>query len=148
MNPTQAALTAVASRRWDVSHSAWPASTSSQTSVPNLEMDIADPYPTYARLRRMGPVLRLNCLGIGPPWLVTQYRDALTAFKDSRFVRNPVNCGRPARHSPRLGLGLDLLELDPPDHTRLRKLVSKAFTPQMVQRFDRRITQLADQILD
>src|SRR5262249_27737005 len=49
---------------------------------------------------------------------------------------------------PRRGFGHDLIVLDPPDHTRLRKLVSKAFTPQMVQRLDQRITQLADQILD
>src|SRR5262249_48815216 len=51
-------------------------------------------------------------------------------------------------HSPIRGFGRDLLELDPPDHTRLRKLVSKAFSPPMVKPFDRRVTQLAGQILD
>src|SRR5262249_14687367 len=147
-NPTQAALTAVASRRWDVSHPAWPASTSSQTSVANMEIDIADPYPVYAQLRRMGPVLRLNWPVLGRTWPAKRYRDALTVSKDSRFVRIPVNSGQAARHNPIRGFGPDLAELDPPDHTRLRKLVSKAFTPQMVQRFDRRITQLAGQILD
>jgi cytochrome P450 len=148
MNPTQAALTATAPRRSDVSPPALPASISSQTSVANIQIDMADPYPVYARLRRMGPALRLNWPGLGPTWVVTRYRDALTVFKDSRFVRNPVNSGRPARYNPIRGFGRDLLELDPPDHTRLRKLVSKAFTPQMVQRFDRRVTQLAGQILD
>jgi cytochrome P450 len=125
-----------------------PASTPSQTSVANMQIDMADPYPVYAQLRRMGPVLRLNWPGLGRTWAVTRYRDALTVFKDSRFVRNPVNSGQAARHNPIRGFGPDLLELDPPDHTRLRKLVSKAFTPQMVQRFDGRITQLAGQILD
>jgi cytochrome P450 len=113
-----------------------------------MQIDVANPYPVYAQLRRMGPVLRLNWPGLGPTWGVTRYRDALTVFKDSRFVKNPVNSGLPARHNPIRGFGPDLLELDPPDHTRVRKLVSKAFTPQMVQRFDRRITQLAGQILD
>jgi cytochrome P450 len=147
MNPTQAALTAVAPRRLDVSHPALPASTSSQTSVANMQIDMADPYPVYARLRRTGPVLRLNWPGVGPTWAGTRYRDALAGFKDSRFVRNEVNNGRPARRNPIRGLGLDLLALDPPDRTRLRKLVSKTFTPQMVQRFDRRVMQMAGQNL-
>jgi cytochrome P450 len=95
----------------------------------------------------MGPVLKSNLSGV-TTWLVPRYRDALTVFKDPRFVRNSINCGRPARQSPMRGFGPDLVELDPPDHTRLRRLVSKAFAPQMVQRLDRRVTRLAGQILD
>ncbi len=147
MNATQAALTAAAPRQLESLHSPWPRSASSEAAVTSIQIDKADPYPVYARLRRVGPVFRANWLG-SACWVVPRYRDALTVFKDLRFVRNPVNCGRPARHSPIRGFGRDLLELDPPDHTRLRKLVSKAFTPQMVQRFDRRVTQLAGQILD
>lgn len=68
-----------------------------ERSVRKLQIDKADPYPVYAQLRSIGPVLKLNWTGLGPTWIVPRYKDGITVFKDSRFVRNPVNCGRPAR---------------------------------------------------
>jgi cytochrome P450 PksS len=111
-----------------------------------------DPYPHYARLRRAAPVLRVNR---GPPnmWVVTRHREAVEVFKDRRFVRNYASLNAPAdsasgRRSFARGFGRDMLELDPPDHTRLRRLVGKAFTPKVVQGLSGRIAELADQILD
>lgn len=119
----------------------------------DMQIDKVNPYPTYAQLRGVGPVLRLNWRGLGSIWVVTRHREAVEVFKDRRFVRNyaslnPGADGAAARRKFVRGFGLDMVESDPPDHTRLRRLVGKAFTPKMVQRFDERIAQLADQILD
>jgi cytochrome P450 PksS len=112
-----------------------------------------DPYPFYAELRDRAPVHRLRWPVLGPMWLVVRHRDALTVFKDPRFVKNLASVAPGAgparpRRKPLRGFGPDLVELDPPDHTRLRGLVSKAFTPRMVERLDGRIQQLADEALD
>jgi cytochrome P450/4-hydroxybenzoate polyprenyltransferase len=115
-----------------------------------LSITKADPYPYYAQLRDTAAVVRVSWPGLErTTWLVTRHQQALTAFKDPRFVRGApsVTSGDVTRPRPMRGLGPDLLELDPPDHTRLRKLVSLAFTPRMVQRFERRIEELADDIL-
>lgn len=122
----------------------------SQASATRLPYDKADPYPGYARLRAMAPVLKLEWPGIGHAWVITRHSEAITVFKDPRLVRNTASlaAGGTIPSRPVRGFGPDLLELDPPDHTRLRRLVGKAFTPRMVQRLDRRITDLADQILD
>jgi cytochrome P450 len=119
----------------------------------NFVVDKGNPYPHYARLRAIAPVLKLDWAGLGQTWIVTRHREALTVFKDAGFIRNasvlqaPGQAAR-AHRDPVRGFGHDLVDLDPPDHTRLRRLVSKAFTPRMVDRFEPRIEQLADQILD
>ena len=118
-----------------------------------IQFNKADPYPFYAQLRARGPVHQLDWASLGKNWMVTRHREALTVFKDPRFVKSMDSVEgsdglvRPAQVVAR-GLGLGLLEADPPDHTRLRRLVSKAFTPAFVTRFRDRIEQLADQILD
>jgi cytochrome P450/4-hydroxybenzoate polyprenyltransferase len=119
----------------------------------HLTTDKADPYPLYARIRGMGPIVKLEWPGAGPTWVVPRHNDALMLFKDPRFVRSLRNvtmsggASTPNREALR-GFGRDLLEVDPPDHTRLRKLVSTAFTPRMVRRFETRIGQVAGDILD
>ncbi|WP_374443119.1 cytochrome P450 [Stella sp.] len=113
----------------------------------------ADPYPFYARLRKVGPVVRFEWPGLGTTWLVTRHAAATAVLKDPRFVSGPAGLARangrappPAR--PARGFGPDLVELDPPDHTRLRRLVSKAFTPRTVERLDGRVEALAGELLD
>ena len=117
-----------------------------------LTISKADPYPCYARLRGTAAVVRVNWAGLGPTtWVVTRHQEALTTFRDFRFIRDQANLMSagvaPRRPVPMRGFGRDLPEMDPPDHTRLRKLVSLAFTPRMVRRFERRTTELADDIL-
>jgi cytochrome P450 PksS len=124
-----------------------PASPAASEPV-DIQFDRANPYPIYARLRRIAPVLPLNWPELGPTWVVTRYRDGVELLKDPRFVKNPVNAGRRECTGGVRGFGRDLLELDPPDHTRLRALVGRAFTSQMVKRFEGRITQVAGQVLD
>jgi cytochrome P450 PksS len=118
-----------------------------------VSLDRLDPYPFYSELRARAPAHRLRWPVLGPTWLVVRHRDALAVFQDRRFVKNiasiaPDEGPARARRKPLRGFGPDLVELDPPDHTRVRSLVSKAFTPRRIARLEGRIQQLADEALD
>ena len=112
----------------------------------------ADPFPFYARLRAEQPVCRVDIAlapGLREAWLVTRYDDVVTVLKDSRFAKNRENAAKkpwlPKFVKP---LERNMLDMDEPDHGRLRALVHKAFTPAMVERLQPRIQQIADQLLD
>jgi cytochrome P450 len=106
----------------------------------------ADPYPFYTRLRAEAPVCPARFLG-RPAWLVTRYDDVLALLKDERILKDwlPVThwihfvAGPVTRH---------MLNKDAPDHTRLRRLVHKAFAPSMVARLRGRIQSVCDELLD
>ncbi len=116
----------------------------------------ADPYPAYARLRATAPIHRVTLPGGWGVWLVTRYDDAATVLKDERFVkdwRKPLAPERIARWPPPILQVVKLLKshmlyTDPPDHTRLRSLVSKAFTPRLIENMRGRIQAVADTLLD
>ena len=112
---------------------------------------IADPYPFYALLRQVAPVFK------APPgfWLVTRYADAHAVLRDKRFGKDfagdmvqrfgSEDCLKePAIASA----GRTMLVLDPPDHTRLRSLVSKAFTARRVADMRPRIEALVARQID
>ncbi|MFC7220728.1 cytochrome P450 [Streptomyces polyrhachis] len=112
----------------------------------------ADPYPTYAWLREHAPVHRTKLpSGVGA-WLVTRYADARQALADPRLSKNPVHHAEPGKTGipgeRSAGLMTHLLNIDPPDHTRLRRLVSKAFTPRRTAEFAPRVQELTDQLID
>jgi cytochrome P450 len=115
----------------------------------------ADPYPTYARLRRDMPVAPTRLPDGRAVWLVTRYDDVALVLKDARFAkdRRRVNMSHRTPFSRFFGplitaLQFNMLDLDPPDHTRLRGLVHKAFTPRFVERLRDRIQALAVRLLD
>jgi cytochrome P450 len=113
-----------------------------------------DPYPQYSAVRAQSPVYQ-HPFGF---WLLTRYADV------SWLLREPgmsVEDSKVAPDSPLQQLraatygdyaapvdGLSMLDRDPPDHTRLRKLVSKAFTPRAIEALRPRITELVDGMLD
>ena len=118
-------------------------------------MTIADPYPTYAHLRTETPVHRYRPDGMagGDLWLVTRHADVRAALADPRLAKHP-------RHAPRwlldLGVftadgagpaGVSMLFADPPDHTRLRRLVTRAFTRRRVAALRPRIEQITDDLI-
>jgi cytochrome P450 PksS len=109
----------------------------------------ADPFPFYARLRAEQPVCSVTVPGMGTAWLVTRYDDVAAVLKDSRFAKNPLHASKqlwvPAFAKP---LQRNMLDLDEPDHARLRTLVHKAFTPSMVERLQERIQRVADHLID
>ncbi|WP_195730468.1 cytochrome P450 family protein [Streptomyces albidoflavus] len=116
----------------------------------------ADPYPAYAWLRTHEPVHKTRLPSGVEAWLVTRYADARQTLADPRLSKNPVHhaadgagrsrTGIPGERSA--GLMTHLLNIDPPDHTRLRRLVSKAFTPRRVAQFAPRVQELTDGLID
>jgi cytochrome P450 len=115
----------------------------------------ADPYPTYAELRSTAPVHRTTLPDGRSVWLVTRYEDVLAIFKDKRFVKDWRKVMTPEQLAqvppiPEVmkPLSQNMLDTDPPDHERLRALVSKAFTPKLIERMRPRVQAKADVLLD
>ncbi len=115
----------------------------------------ANPYPFYRRLREEDPVhwgLPFEPYFEGA-WHIASYADVSAMLKDPRLGKatqaNERLSALPVEAQEYLGmLNLALLRADPPDHTRLRALVSKAFTPRMVENLRPRIEAIATALLD
>ena len=114
----------------------------------------ADPFSFYERLRREQPVSSIALPNGTSAWLISRYDDVVMALKDPRLVKNRRNvpgskkagiAWTPKMFEP---LTRNMLDSDPPDHTRLRTLVHKAFTPRVVERMRERIHTVANQLLD
>jgi pimeloyl-[acyl-carrier protein] synthase len=107
---------------------------------------VADPYPTYHRLRVEDPVHR-SPLGF---WVLTRYDDVVGVLRDHRFAKEAIASFVAQKLGVEMtaGVGISMLDRDPPDHTRLRSLVSKAFTPRVVEGLRPRIRQIVDGLLD
>jgi cytochrome P450 len=108
---------------------------------------LADPYPIYHRLRAEDPVHR-HPIGF---YVLTRYEDVSAFLRDPRFGKS----GYQALFERRFGggpegswLALSMLFRDPPDHTRLRALVSQAFTPRVVDTLRGRIQAIVDRLLE
>jgi pimeloyl-[acyl-carrier protein] synthase len=112
-----------------------------------------DPYPSYRALREKTPVYRHP---IFRSWILTRHRDVEAVLRDPRFSVNrtradaarAIDFTRGLRGDFREVILRNLLMLDPPDHTRIRNLVNKAFTPRVVERLRPRIQQIVDARLD
>ncbi|KUN03917.1 cytochrome [Streptomyces yokosukanensis] len=118
-------------------------------------MDLADglidhPYDVYRRLRDTAPVHRITGPDGTPAWLVTRYEDARAALADPRLSldKRHATAGSYKGFSLPPALDANLLNMDAPDHTRIRRLVSRAFTPRRVRQLHEPIRRTADQLLD
>ncbi|MGW1596476.1 cytochrome P450 family protein [Streptomyces sp. NPDC002343] len=114
---------------------------------------LADPFPLYRRLREEGPVRRAVIAGGLEAWLVTRYEDALAALSDPRLSSDVRDASDPrvTAQLPRFereSMTSTMLRSDPPDHTRLRRLVAKAFTARRVAALRPRVQEIADRLLD
>ncbi|SEB88492.1 hypothetical protein SAMN05428945_1435 [Streptomyces sp. 2224.1] len=124
---------------------------------------LTDPFAGYGALREQGPVVRGRFMDDSPVWLVTRFEEVRQVLRDQRFVNNPAApaLGHAAEDNPltRLTdmLGLpehlrpylrgSILNYDAPDHTRLRRLVSRAFTARKITDLRPRVEQIADALL-
>lgn len=116
----------------------------------------ADPYPTYARLRTEGPAARVRLPDGRDGWLFTRYDDVDAILKDHVRFTNRSFLGQ-VDEGPELPAHVRgvymlfneiMLGKDPPEHTRLRGLVQRAFTPRLVEALRPNIQRLADEFLD
>jgi cytochrome P450 len=117
---------------------------------------LSDPYPLYRKLREKDPVHRSRLFdGV----IMTRYEDVQGVLKDPRFSaddRNGPDYERQRRAAVTAGVLTEeeaaeppsMLRLDPPDHTRLRSLVSRAFTPRAVESLRPRVEAIVDELLD
>ncbi|MGH7005916.1 MAG: cytochrome P450, partial [Alphaproteobacteria bacterium] len=114
---------------------------------------VADPYPALRRLQDAAPVFRSERMGA---WVVTRHADVRAAFRDPRLssdrIRPFVARLQPAMKELVLPLGENLslwaVFNDPPQHTRLRALMSKAFTSRAVEALRPRVAAIVDELLD
>ncbi|SHN46960.1 cytochrome P450 [Cryptosporangium aurantiacum] len=108
-----------------------------------------DPYSRYARLREISPIVRAPDGAL----VVTTYADCGTVLRDARFRKLPpdllafVGVATWRDHPALRQLFTSMLMLDPPDHTRLRRLVSSAFTPRRVEALRPAIERMVDELL-
>lgn len=117
----------------------------------------ADPFPFYAYLRSEAPVFRTT---VKMPdkrnvWIVSRYDDVLAVLKDERFAKDRRNVMSPEQlkkqpYVPAAFRALEhnMLDMDAPDHTRLRGLVHKAFTPRLVEQMRTRVERISMELLD
>ena len=106
----------------------------------------ADPYPFYRRLREQDPVHR-TAMGF---WVLTRYEDCVAVLRDQRFGREEFQQMLTAVYgndTEKPQLPRSMLFRDPPDHTRLRALVSKAFTPRTIEVMRGHIQDIVDRLL-
>jgi cytochrome P450 len=106
-----------------------------------------DPDSVHARLRAERPVSAVIMPGGTPAWLITGYADARAALADPR-LRKSTPGWRPEPDSVFAALEMHMLNSDPPDHERLRRLVNKAFTMRRVELLRPRIAAITAQLLD
>ncbi len=114
-----------------------------------------DPYPTYDLMREQAPVVWSNAWG---GWVLTRYADVVSTLKDHRrfsnngrvdhmLTRVPDEVRRDSTDLER-HFGVNPAHADPPDHTRMRNLLNRAFTPYQIDRRRSRVQAVVDELLD
>jgi len=115
--------------------------------------DVNDPFPLFAQVRELGAVHRVTLADGHDAWLVVGYEEAMVALNDQRLSKNmhaalAKGSGVVAEGLPGPEFARHMLTVDPPDHTRLRRLVSAAFSPSRVDAMAPRIQTIIDDLLD
>ena len=115
---------------------AWERVESGVSYDPTSTRILSDPYDTYDRLRTHDPVHRMRLINA---WVLTRYEDVDMVLRDHRRFSKDDGIEDEYR---------SMLHHDPPDHTRLRSLVSKAFTPRSVRELHPRVQRIVNELLD
>ncbi|MEV6600025.1 cytochrome P450 [Actinoplanes sp. NPDC051346] len=118
-------------------------------ALPFSEAFFTDPHTVYQQLRDTAPACRSELPDGSPVWLVTRHADVRRLLADPRLSVDKSNGNGSWRgFSLPPALDANLLNMDPPHHTRIRTLVSRAFTPRRVEELRPRIQRTADALLD
>ncbi|MEU6409774.1 cytochrome P450 [Microbispora sp. NPDC046933] len=111
--------------------------------VDRLEVD-----PLFSRLRQEEPLCRVRLPYGEPAWLATRYEDVKVVLGDARFSRAAAAGRDEPRMRPLQPRSGSILSFDPPEHSRLRRLVSKAFTVRRIELLRPRTQEIADDLVD
>jgi cytochrome P450 len=148
------------------SPASFPSASPSATSPGDFDLllplrsagSLENPYPIYSVIRTVRPVLEVPVPGYAGPgmWMLTRYRDVHAVLRDPRFsverIRAPLvrdNLDRMPEFLRQSAEGLrSMLIMDPPDHTRVRKLVNKAFTPKRIAALRGHIEAIVRELAD
>jgi cytochrome P450 len=112
-----------------------------------------DPFPLFAEVRKLGAVHPVTLADGHDAWLVVRYDEALAALNESRLSKDmhaalATGAGVVAEGLPGPAFARHMLSVDAPDHTRLRRLVSAAFSPRRVEGLRPRVQTVVDDLLD
>jgi cytochrome P450 RapN len=105
-------------------------------------------HPRYAELRQDEPLLRVRMPFGGEAWLATRHEDTKTVLGDPRFSRAATVGKDVPRTVPVISAGSTLLDKDPPEHSRLRRIATKAFTVRRIEELRPRTQAVVDELLD
>ncbi|SDY22230.1 Cytochrome P450 [Evansella caseinilytica] len=115
------------------------------------EAFIRNPFPVYHGVREKDPVYRFLLPTGQYAWIITRYDDAVKVLSDPRFITTPphlMEASKSAGPPHKDIISRNLLSVNPADHRRLRRLIQKAFTPQMIEKLRSRIEEIANDLLD
>src|SRR5271157_2176799 len=115
--------------------------------------DLDDPFPQFAEVRELGPVHAVTLADGHDAWLVVRYQEAHAALNDPRLSKDmhaalATGSGVVAEGLPGPAFARHMLVVDPPDHTRLRRLVSAAFSTRRVDALRSHVQTITDDLLD
>jgi cytochrome P450 len=115
--------------------------------------DRDDPFPVFDAVRELGAVHRVTLADGHDAWLVVRYEEALAALNDARLSKDmhaalATGSDVVAEGLPGPAFARHMLSVDPPDHTRLRRLVSAAFSPRRIEGLRPRVQTIVDDLLD
>ena len=115
--------------------------------------EIDDPFPVFAEVRQLGPVHAVTLADGHRAWLVVRYDDARAALNEPRLSKDmhaalATGSGVVAEGLPGPAFARHVLTVDPPDHTRLRRLLSAAFSTRRVETLRTRVQTITDDLLD
>jgi cytochrome P450 len=122
------------------------------SGVPEIDLTdhgvLRDPFAAYGHARERSPLARLLAPGFGPMWVLTRHEGARAMLGDPRFQLNAASYMRPDVPEDCLAYMRTIQEMDGTEHTRLRRLVSPAFTARRAVQFRPRIEPIVENLLD
>jgi hypothetical protein len=115
--------------------------------------DLDDPFPVFEKVRQLGPVHAVTLADGHGAWLVVRYEEARAALNEPLLSKDmhaalASSSGVVAEGLPGPAFARHVLTVDPPDHTRLRRLLSAAFSPRRVEALRSRVQEITDDLLD
>ncbi|MFC4007197.1 cytochrome P450 [Nonomuraea purpurea] len=112
-------------------------------SFPFAAADPLEPPQEYVRMREPGPATRITLPSGDPAWLVTRYEDVRTVLADPRFSREAITAPGAPKVFPIAKGAKSIIVMDPPEHSRLRRLVSHAFSVRRMEELRPRVEDIA-----